>query len=74
MVINSPSVLFVNIKEGNEQKVNSTVRKLTEDYLKAIYIDRLQLDDGEMVLSNRLKMRQDILWEGKFRAGELYVG
>ncbi|MDN3668597.1 hypothetical protein QWY93_04570 [Echinicola jeungdonensis] len=65
MEISSPSVFLVNIGKGNEQKVNSTLKKLTQDYLRAIYIDRLELNNGDMVLSNKIQMSEDSLSFGK---------
>ncbi len=65
MVISSPSVFLVNIAKGDEQQVNNTIKKLTQDYLKAIYIDRLELENGDMVISNKIQMSEDSLSFGK---------
>ncbi|GAB4107631.1 hypothetical protein GCM10028791_00770 [Echinicola sediminis] len=59
MVISNPSLKFENIQRKKKKKKYNTVKELTKDYLKAIYVDRLQLIDGEMVLSNNLEINKD---------------
>ena len=59
MVIINPSLNFQNVQKKRNRKKYNTIQELTKDYLKAIYVNRLQLIDGEMVLSNNLEVNKD---------------
>ncbi|WP_194776748.1 type 2 periplasmic-binding domain-containing protein [Pararhodonellum marinum] len=65
MVISGPSVLLKDIQSNNSKNGGSSLRELTEDYLKAIYVQRLEIKDGNLVLDNQIKTRQDSLAFGK---------
>ncbi|WP_200974611.1 hypothetical protein [Echinicola sp. 20G] len=60
MVLRNPSVQFENIQKKSAGGMEGqTIKELTKDYLKAIYIEKLALIDGDMVLNNKLKINKD---------------
>ncbi|WP_186753848.1 hypothetical protein [Echinicola salinicaeni] len=59
LVISQPFVKFVNIQKRSEQSQVNTIQDLSKDYLSAIYIKKLELQDGEMVLNNKLDINKD---------------
>ena len=65
MIISSPSVLLRDLAPNQELSGKSTIQELTRDYLKAIYIQRLEMSDGSLILDNDLRIRQDSLSFGK---------
>src|SRR5690606_28648621 len=65
MVISSPSVLLRDLASNPDVSGKSTIQELTENYLNAIYIQRLEVSDGSLVLDNDLRLRQDSLSFGK---------
>lgn len=68
MVIRSPEVLIKDMI-GNTPKVKrvsgNSLQAFTKDFLKAIYIKRLEMTDGSLVFDNHLRVRQDSLSFGK---------
>jgi len=65
MIISSPSVLLKDLAPNQDPSGKSTLQELTQDYLKAIYIQRLEMTDGSLILDNDLRVRQDSLSFGK---------
>lgn len=65
MVISSPSVLLRDLAPNPDVSGKSTLQELTQSYLKAIYIQRLEMSDGSLILDNDLRQRQDSLSFGK---------
>ena len=65
MVLASPSVLVKDFGASQNQGAKTTLQELTKDYLKAIYINRLVMEEGNLVLDNKLRIRQDSLSFGK---------
>ncbi|MEX2591821.1 MAG: hypothetical protein WD426_03540 [Anditalea sp.] len=65
MMISSPVVLLKDLKANQNIAARSTLQELTKDYLKAIYIKRLEMTEGKLVLDNNLRIRQDSLSFGK---------
>jgi hypothetical protein len=65
MVISSPSVLLKDLAPNSDVSGKSTLQDLTRNYLKAIYIQRLEMTDGSLILDNDLRLRQDSLSFGK---------
>ncbi|WP_229683518.1 hypothetical protein [Echinicola rosea] len=59
MVFRNPTVKFSNLqkKEGNMK--GQTIQELTKNFLRAIYIDRLELIEGDMILNNTMKVNKD---------------
>ncbi|WP_041779262.1 hypothetical protein [Belliella baltica] len=63
--INQPEIILRDI-QGNEQPSKPfDLQDLTEDFLKAIYIDRFEVNEGSLVVDNNLRIRQDSLSFGK---------
>ena len=65
MVISSPSVLLRDLAPDPDFSGKSTIQELTQNYLSAIYIQKLEISDGSLVLDNDLRVRQDSLSFGK---------
>lgn len=67
MVINEPSVLLRDVRAGENNKdlAQTSLQDLTRDFLKAIYVERLEMKEGNLVLDNHLRTRQDSLSFGK---------
>jgi hypothetical protein len=61
--ITAPKVVFRDLK-GNEsarQADASPLRDLLGEYLRAIYVQNLEISDGRLVMDNHLRIRQDSL-------------
>jgi hypothetical protein len=69
LLIRAPKVVIRDIlgSSGNSGKVPklSSLQQLTQGFLKAIYIQRLEMQEGSLVLDNHLRVRQDSLSFGK---------
>lgn len=66
MLIHSPNVLIKDIRGGSGGNLSgNTLQELTKDFLKAIYIKKLEMSEGSLILDNRLRVRQDSLSFGK---------
>jgi hypothetical protein len=65
MLISSPSVLLRDLAPNPEFSGKSALQELTQSYLKAVYIQRLEMSDGSLILDNDLRQRQDSLSFGK---------
>ena len=67
MIIMEPSVLLRDVRagEGGDDLAQTSLQDLTRDFLKAIYVERLEMKDGNLVLDNHLRARQDSLSFGK---------
>lgn len=65
MAISSPSVLLKDVASNTDVSGKSTIQDLTQNYLSAIYIQKLEVSDGSLVLDNDLRLRQDSLSFGK---------
>ncbi|HLT08761.1 MAG TPA: hypothetical protein VK014_14620 [Cyclobacteriaceae bacterium] len=65
MIISSPAVLLKDLSPNEELSGKTTLQELTRNYLKAIYVQRLEMVDGSLVLDNDLRVRQDSLSFGK---------
>ena len=65
LFVSSPSVLLRDLAPNPDISGKSTIRDLTQNYLSAIYIQKLEVSDGSLVLDNDLRMRQDSLSFGK---------
>src|SRR5690606_8397811 len=61
MIITSQEVLLKDLKATQNKVGKSTVQVLTQDYLNAIYVKRLEVTEGSLVLDNNLRVRQDSL-------------
>lgn len=61
MMISSPSVLLTDIKSSSNETTKFSLQDLTKDYLNAIYVKRLEMTEGSLVLDNNLRVRQDSL-------------
>ncbi|WP_143962587.1 hypothetical protein [Litoribacter populi] len=67
MIINEPSVLLKDVRAGDgDQNIDQTsLQELTREFLRAIYVERLEMRKGNLVLDNRLRIRQDSLAFGE---------
>lgn len=65
MTLISPSVLIRDFDTSQNRGAKKTLQELTKDYLRAIYINRLVMEEGNLVLDNKLRIRQDSLSFGK---------
>jgi hypothetical protein len=65
MMVSSPTVLLKDLKAQSNTATRSTIQELTKDYLRAIYIKKLEMVEGRLVLDNNLRIRQDSLSFGK---------
>jgi len=67
MILVEPSVLLRDVRAAdNDQNLDPTsLQDLTRDFLTAIYVERLEMKDGNLVLDNHLRARQDSLSFGK---------
>jgi len=67
MILVEPSVLLRDVRAGeNDQNLKATsLQDLTRDFLTAIYVERLEMKEGNLVLDNHLRARQDSLSFGK---------
>ncbi|UCS94116.1 hypothetical protein KZP23_03530 [Echinicola marina] len=59
LLISQPFVKFVNIQKKEDKFQANTIKELSKDYLRAIYIQKLELQDGEMVLDNKMDINKD---------------
>ncbi|WP_215224296.1 hypothetical protein [Echinicola shivajiensis] len=59
LLISQPFVKFVNIQKKEDRARMNTIQELSKDYLRAIYIKKLELQDGEMVVDNKLDINKD---------------
>jgi hypothetical protein len=69
LMIRAPKVAIRDIlgSSGNPEEAPklSSLQQLTQGFLKAIYIQRLEMEEGSLVLDNHLRVRQDSLSFGK---------
>uniref|UniRef100_UPI00359451E1 hypothetical protein n=1 Tax=Aquiflexum sp. TaxID=1872584 RepID=UPI00359451E1 len=65
IVINNPDILLRDVQGGNNQKGAFDIRKISRDYLEAIYVNRLVIKEGSLVVDNNIRIRQDSLSFGK---------
>ncbi len=65
MTVNSPEVILRDLRGREEQADAGDFLDLTREYLKGIYVQRLEMTDGSLVLDNHLRIRQDSLSFGK---------
>ncbi|KEO73093.1 hypothetical protein [Anditalea andensis] len=67
MVLVEPSVVLRDVRAGDndEELTSSSIQDLTRDFLTAIYVERLEMKEGTLVLDNHLRARQDSLSFGK---------
>ncbi|WP_114748323.1 hypothetical protein [Pleomorphovibrio marinus] len=65
MNINSPELILRDLRGREEQAGAGDFINLTREYLKGIYVQRLEMNDGSLVLDNHLRIRQDSLSFGK---------
>ncbi|MEX2512208.1 MAG: hypothetical protein WD398_04835 [Cyclobacteriaceae bacterium] len=68
LIIESPEILLKDII-GNRQDTTlfagASLQDLSKGFLNAIYVDRLEMTDGSLVLDNNLRIRKDSLSFGK---------
>ncbi|MBS9524237.1 hypothetical protein KIH41_01570 [Litoribacter ruber] len=67
MIINEPSVLLKDVRagDGDQNLAQTSLQELTREFLRAIYVERLEMRKGNLVLDNRLRLRQDSLAFGE---------
>src|SRR5690606_2637443 len=61
MIISSPTVQLRDLVAKPDKDSKSTLQELTKDYLKAIYVKRLEVTEGSLVLDSNVRVRQDSL-------------
>ncbi|SHM37886.1 hypothetical protein SAMN04488057_101264 [Cyclobacterium lianum] len=69
LMIRSPDVVIKDIL-GNSSRAKTSLAttalpQLTQGFLKAIYIQKLEMEEGSLVLDNHLRLRQDSLSFGR---------
>lgn len=65
MTITSPDVILKDLQGGEGKSSGNPLRDLTKDYLKGVYVKRLEITEGSLVLDNHIRVRQDSLSFGK---------
>ncbi len=63
VMIDRPEIILRDVRTGNgagNQKPFD-LQELTQDFLKAIYVDRLEIREGSLVVDNNIRVRQDSL-------------
>jgi hypothetical protein len=60
-----PEIILRDVQGNNQERKPFDLQDLTEDFLKAIYIDRFEVSEGSLVVDNNLRVRQDSLSFGK---------
>ncbi|SNS34557.1 hypothetical protein SAMN06295967_107180 [Belliella buryatensis] len=61
VMINSPEIILRDVKTGNGNQKSFDLQALTQDFLQAIYVGRLEIKEGSLVVDNNLRVRQDSL-------------
>ncbi|SMD42380.1 hypothetical protein SAMN00777080_0928 [Aquiflexum balticum DSM 16537] len=63
--INNPDILLKDLKSRNKKREPFDLKKLSNDYLEAIYVEKLVIKDGSLIVDNNIRIRQDSLSFGK---------
>lgn len=63
--INQPEIILRDVHGNGQQNKAFNLQDLTEDFLKGIYIDRFEVNEGSLVVDNNMRVRQDSLSFGK---------
>ncbi|MCH7404549.1 AsmA family protein [Belliella aquatica] len=63
--VNRPEIILRDVQGNNQERKPFDLQDLTEDFLKAIYVDRFEVNEGSLVVDNNLRVRQDSLSFGK---------
>lgn len=63
--INNPDILLKDLQSSNKKREPFDLKKLSNDYLEAIYIEKLVIRDGSLIVDNNIRIRQDSLSFGK---------
>ncbi|MCC5937706.1 MAG: hypothetical protein JJU34_10515 [Lunatimonas sp.] len=61
--ITSPRVVFRDLKgkEGGQPASTASIQDLVKEYLRAVYVQNLEITEGRLVMDNHLRVRQDSL-------------
>ena len=69
LLINSPDVVIKDILGNSSETDKPTqmtdLQELTKGFFKAVYVQKLEVESGSLVLDNHLRIRQDSLAFGK---------
>lgn len=65
IVINNPDILLRDVQGGKNQAGAFDLKNISRDYLEAIYVNRLVIKEGSLVVDNNIRIRQDSLSFGK---------
>ncbi|WP_339924929.1 hypothetical protein [uncultured Cyclobacterium sp.] len=69
LMINSPDVVIKDIlgnsSEEDKPSQMTDLQQLTKGFFKAVYVQKLEVESGSLVLDNHLRIRQDSLAFGK---------
>lgn len=65
IVLVRPDILLKDVQGKNEEKLPFDLEKITRDFLSSIYVKRLEIQEGSLILDNNLRLRQDSLSFGK---------
>ncbi|MCH7401307.1 hypothetical protein ACFOUP_06400 [Belliella kenyensis] len=66
VMIDSPEIILRDVQSNDEtDKKSFDLQVLTRDFLRGIYIERLEVIEGSLVIDNNLRIRQDSLSFGK---------
>lgn len=58
-IIRKPSVQFTNVQAREQQMEGQTIKELSKNFLRGIYIGSLKLLEGDMTLNNTLQANKD---------------
>jgi hypothetical protein len=65
MTITSPNVILKDLQGNEGKRSGNPLRDLTKDYLTGVYVRRLEITEGSLILDNHIRVRQDSLSFGK---------
>ncbi|WP_158856050.1 hypothetical protein [Lunatibacter salilacus] len=65
MTITSPDVILKDLQGSGAKSSGNPLRDLTKDFLTGVYVKRLEITEGSLILDNHIRVRQDSLSFGK---------
>ncbi|MDO9553685.1 hypothetical protein [Rhodonellum sp.] len=65
IVLMKPDILLKDVQGKDQEKLPFDLEMITRDFLSSIYVDRLEIQEGSLILDNNLRVRQDSLSFGK---------
>ncbi len=65
IVIRQPEILLKDVQGKTDVTTSFDLKTITQDFLEAIYVGRLEMQEGSVTVDNNLRVRQDSLSFGK---------